>query len=184
MTENKFNSVMVDIETMGHHADAAIISIAAVEFDIKTGLTGAEFRINVDLESCIQLGRSVSSNTIQFWLDQPIRPTSLNGYDLPTALIKFDSFMMNRSHMNIFANSPSFDISILTHAFKKVLGKEAPFMYNRTFDVRTISWLFPTFRKNIDFIGNKHDPIDDCKHQIRYTSAAYHYIKNAEIWKQ
>jgi hypothetical protein len=51
-----FGHLMLDIETMGNESFSSIVSIGALEFDIETGKTGREFYVNVDLQSCMDLG--------------------------------------------------------------------------------------------------------------------------------
>lgn len=61
---------MLDIETMGNESFSSIVSIGALEFDIETGKTGKEFYVNVDLQSCMDLGLIVNASTIMWWLNQ------------------------------------------------------------------------------------------------------------------
>lgn len=49
--------VMLDLETMGTDANAAIIAIGAVEFDIQNGEIGERFYAVIDLESAVAGGR-------------------------------------------------------------------------------------------------------------------------------
>ena len=73
-TEDKqkqaFNHLMLDIETMGNESFSSIISIGALEFDINTGNTGREFYVNVDLQSCMDLGLGINASTVMWWLKQ------------------------------------------------------------------------------------------------------------------
>ena len=64
------NDVMIDIETLGTDPGSVILSIGAVEFDLKTGKTGEEFYQWIDLESSSNKGFSVSAGTIKWWMMQ------------------------------------------------------------------------------------------------------------------
>ena len=65
-----FGHLMLDIETMGNESFSSIVSIGALEFDIETGKTGKEFYVNVDLQSCMDLGLIVNASTVMWWLNQ------------------------------------------------------------------------------------------------------------------
>lgn len=59
-------NVMLDLETMDTKPTAAITEIGAVRFDNEKILS--RFRIKVDLQSCIDLGLTVSGSTIMWCL--------------------------------------------------------------------------------------------------------------------
>jgi len=65
-----FPHLMIDLETMGSKSFASIVSIGAVEFNIKTGETGREFYRNIDLRSCQSLGLEIDADTVYWWLKQ------------------------------------------------------------------------------------------------------------------
>jgi len=54
--------IMLDIETLGLEAGAAILSIGAVKFD--TDGLGAEFSGEIDLESCQDAGLAIDAETL------------------------------------------------------------------------------------------------------------------------
>jgi DNA polymerase III epsilon subunit-like protein len=70
MKDKKYNHVMVDIETMGNESYSSIVSIGALEFDLETGETGREFYVNVDLQSCIDVGLILNASTVMWWMSQ------------------------------------------------------------------------------------------------------------------
>lgn len=70
VSDSVFGHLMLDIETMGNESFSSIVSIGALEFDIETGKTGKEFYVNVDLQSCMDLGLIVNASTIMWWLNQ------------------------------------------------------------------------------------------------------------------
>lgn len=91
-----FGHLMLDIETMGNESFSSIISIGALEFDIETGKTGKEFTVNVDLQSCIDLGLILTASTVMWWLQQneQARKDLVEKTALPIqkALLEFSEF--------------------------------------------------------------------------------------------
>ena len=87
--ENNLGHLMIDIETLGINIskNIVILSIAAVEFDLKTGELGREFYERVDIQSCLDLGMKVDASTLFWWLKQnPISKNELfNGCLLYTS---------------------------------------------------------------------------------------------------
>ena len=62
--------VMLDIETLSTQKDAAIASIGAVQFDLRTGDLGVEFYQVIDLQSCTDAGLHFNGATVAWWLGQ------------------------------------------------------------------------------------------------------------------
>ncbi|WP_323116142.1 3'-5' exonuclease, partial [Klebsiella variicola] len=68
---NKFKHLMIDLETMGNKPDSAIVAIAAVPFDMISGVTDdALFCEVVDLRSSEKYGGSIDADTVLWWLGQ------------------------------------------------------------------------------------------------------------------
>lgn len=172
----QFNAIMLDIETMGNQSDSAILSIAAVEFDIETGETGDEFYENIDLQSCLNAGLTVNASTIYWWLKQDDHARkslcNSNPLTLVNALDKFSDFCSKKSYY-VWANSPVFDCAILKNAYDKI-GFTIPWKFWNERDVRTLVSFAPDIKNEFVFEGTAHNALDDCKYQIGYCH---------EIWK-
>lgn len=173
-----YKHVMVDIETMGKKPGCAVISIGAVEFDLKTGETGKKFYCNIDLEDCQKQGLTIDASTVWWWLSQSessklsLMPEKLL---LETALLSFKKwFEYLDKDIMIWANAPSFDLSILSAAYE-VLGYQQPWKYWQERDVRTLVAFNPELKKSI-INDLPHDAISDCLYQIKYCSAIYNSI--------
>ena len=110
-----FGHLMLDIETMGNESFSSIVSIGALEFDIETGKTGKEFYVNVDLQSCMDLGLIVNASTIMWWLNQNEQArkdlTDRTVLPIQKALLEFANFC-NKDYQ-IWGNSARFDCGIL-----------------------------------------------------------------------
>lgn len=62
--------IMIDLETLSLHPEAAVISIAAVQFDRKTGKVGTAFEVGVDLLPQMLNGSKVDQSTLDWWTAQ------------------------------------------------------------------------------------------------------------------
>lgn len=155
-------NVMVDLETLGREAGAAILSIGAVTFD-REGVHDTFYR-NIDLETCEQAGLTVETSTLAWWLDQGEEAQDVlrGGGDLDDALNDFADFYDDAEE--IWANSPSFDCEILGHAYD-ALGIEQPWGFREERDYRTLRELPGAVW--VDRQGTHHNALDDAKHQAK-----------------
>lgn len=171
------NSVMIDLETMDHKPTAAIVSIGAVQFDIITGEIGKTFYVNVDLQSCIDAGLTLSSSTIMWWMskDKEAQNSLLNApVSLSVALHSLEDWFVGLYDCEVWANSPSFDLNILDNAFGK-LSMPLPWRYYNERCVRTLTAFNPQVRK--EMVNDlPHDALSDCLYQIKYCVAIYNSI--------
>jgi hypothetical protein len=176
--KKKFEHLMLDIETMGSESYSAIVSIAAVEFDIETGETGQTFKQNIFLDSCLKAGLNVDGNTIMWWMSQSDEArNSLVGIgisNLESALKSFSEFF----HWDycVWGNSARFDCGILQNAYNKV-GKKIPWDFRKERCVRTLVSFNPELKASIERDGVAHDALDDCLYQIKYCTAIWNSLK-------
>lgn len=183
--EKVFNHLMVDIETLGTAPNACITSIAAVPFDLATGETGKPFFEQISFESNQKWMRSLTADTLQFWFNQSIEAQKgmIEGLPIWDVLSKFELFLadfftdngMNKIWGEIWGNGISFDLAILKNAFAQY-GNNEPWPYWAERDVRTLVSLNPSIKDNMPFEGTKHNPLDDCLHQIKYCSETFNSL--------
>lgn len=179
-----YSDVMIDLETMGTGKDACILAIAAVYFDPITGELGDEFYTNVNLQSNINAGREITASTLLWWMRQEKEAQeqvfSLNhtAPKLSEAIVCFADFFKNDSH-KVWGNGAIFDISILETAFIKC-KTPLPWKFWNVRDVRTAVEMGQLLdfnpKKDLPFIGTRHNALDDSKHQAKYVSAIYKRI--------
>ena len=180
----RFGSVMIDLETLSTHNNAAIIEIGAVEFNKYTGEVGEKFNVIIDPKDWCKNDRHVDGETIQWWFNQTDearkRFTHKNDmYAIVTlkyALWKLKYFIMDcdtvddNKNVVVWGNGATMDISILENAFN-YFDIEVPWKFWAVNDVRTIVDLNPSIKKNCEFeSGVRHSAIADCLHQIKYTT--------------
>lgn len=174
--------VMLDLETLGVCKNAVITKIAAVVFDINTGETNEQFTATVNAKSAVE-----ADATIQWWLQQDEKVIKENfitalegGTLLAETLDQFSDFIksIKANHDTRFCflwgNGASADIAWLSSAYG-ACHKAIPWEYWNERDVRTLVWMAESLKKcyakrDEKFEGNKHDPLQDCLHQIKYVA--------------
>lgn len=176
----EYTDVMLDLETMGNKSNTAIVSIGAVEFNMETGETGREFYEVVDLQSCLDVGLKVQASTIYWWLMQNETARKRICTDcqlIQKVLISFNLWMENCvKDVKIWGNGARFDIGILEDAYV-ACNMKTPWNFRSEMDVRTLVAFAPEVKANMPFTGVYHDPVDDCKHQIKYCVEIWNMLK-------
>lgn len=179
--KNNLNDLMVDIETLGTKSNSVILSMAAVNFSIDTGEVGATFYRTIDINSCLNLGLKVDGDTIKWWLtqnDAAVCELLENNINLPVALENFWAWYKNNEldGVKVWGNGARFDLGLLSDAHA-ACGRIVPWKHNDERDVRTLVSLKPHIKDQTAFNGIKHNPIDDCLHQIKYCHATWIDLK-------
>ncbi len=168
--------LMVDLETMGNQFDACIVQIGACFFDPRNGLIGGKYYTNVDLQSCIDVGLSVSGDTVYWWLQQneQARKSITTGKKIPIekAMKQFAKFAKDAKR--VWSHS-GFDFAIIQTAFQKTKIK-SPFHYRAPKDLRTLTYLADIDTKDFPRVGVEHDALSDCVYQTSYASTGIQKI--------
>jgi hypothetical protein len=189
--ELKCVDIMLDLETLGLKDNIVITQIAAVAFTIENGQNLSEFNVSgISTRSCIDYGFKIDGSTIEWWLKQDhklfndivIKSLLSDGPDIKSTLISFTKWINDIKikykvkYVNIYGNGILADNKWISQAFDLV-NLPIPWNYTDNRDVRTYVDIYkhlfevcPTYKDptKIDFIGTKHNALDDCKHQIRY----------------
>ena len=185
--------IMVDIETLANSSNSAITQIGAVVFDRYSGKIIDKFKINVDAQSCIDLGMEMNVDTIEWWMTQSkeARESILEKPRLliDKALTDFVDFIMknwniiydkenilfNPMDVNIWCHA-TFDEPNLENAFRKS-KIPIPWHYRSIRDLRTLVDL-ANYEINYDNnLGVAHDALSDCIFQIEYTVECINKLK-------
>ncbi|WNA15539.1 hypothetical protein [Acinetobacter phage HFM1] len=164
--------LMIDIETLSTKPNGVILSIGAVFFD-ETGL-GKEFYQNVDLESSIKAGFEIDAGTVYFWLKQSseagamLDKDKLHYADTVYNLMAFIRDNCDIDNVNVWGNSPSFDLVML----KNYIAKADVYVHGKTY-----LWKFYNerdFRTAVDIYKCKrvkptvaHNALEDAKAQAQ-----------------
>ena len=180
----KFGNVMIDLETLSTHTNAAIIEIGAVEFNKHTGEVGEKFNVIIEPSDWCKNDRHVDGETIQWWFSQTdearkrfvTKQKDIEYCTLKHALQKLRYFIMDCDTVDddknvvVWGNGSTMDITILESAYE-YFDIEIPWKYWAVNDVRTIVDLNPTIKKNTKFnYGIQHSAVADCLYEIEYVS--------------
>jgi len=168
---------MVDIETLGIHADSVMLTIAAIQFDLESGDMGMSFSRTVDIEDQVRRGRTITGDTLKWWLAQNPETLKLNmraPVPLESALYDFGEFIYDNDLQFVWANGIAFDLAILKHAYRSI-PLPLPWAYYNERDYKTIRELFAAPSIVLEDTSIKHNALADCKFQIQYL---------CEVWKQ
>ena len=166
--------VMIDLETLGTVADAAILSIGAVRFDLDSdAIDDQGFYASVSLDSNSEYKRRIQENTLIWWLRQPVEAQSVfheSKQRLPDALDGLADWMKCDKHTCVWSNGADFDLPMLAHAFAST-GKDVPWEFWNSKCVRTYKNLPGAKNVKIPFDGVKHNALFDAVHQAKLVQA-------------
>lgn len=147
----KFTDVMIDIETLGNNANAAIIQIGACAFNLRTGEIGDRFQTLVKptlTRRGFDFGSDVDLSTIMWWLEQSeearasVRNAGKNGREEREAIGALSAYVIDQAQMDVcvWAMPPEFDLVILRSTADRV-GVSTPWHFAATRDLRTLEYL-------------------------------------------
>ena len=179
--------IMLDLETLSLHPEATVASIAAVQFNRKTGEVGEIFQVRLSLINQMFNGSKVDQSTLNWWTKQSTeaKNTLLAG---PTqfpvdACNYFNSWLTETftdlNNTNLWGNGVTADNTWIRNLFVRE-SIEFVIPYWCDTDVRTLVNLENYDEVKLragEFEGIKHDAIADCKHQIKLVHEAYKLLK-------
>ena len=178
----EFKHLMLDIETLGTESNSAILSIAAVEFDLVSGKTGETFYEKVDLQSCLDAGLKVNGSTLSWWANQT--PEALKevfsdeGRSLKNVLSDLKEFCKDKDY-HVWGNSARFDCGIVTDAFRATgVSNTPPWDFRKERCLRTLVSFAPEVKQEHTFEGVLHNALDDCLNQISIASKVHKQLSS------
>ena len=166
------NNIMVDLETMATHPNAAIVAIGAVRFTDELKDT---FYQVVDLKSAIEAGMDVNGDTINWWLMQEEaarQAITVPGLEFTQALSLFAKWLGEDAI--VWGNGASFDNAILTNAYYKT-GIPLPWHYADNRCYRTVKYFYPNVK--LQRTGTLHNALDDAMSQAMHLIEIFKNIK-------
>jgi hypothetical protein len=143
---------------------------------------GEQFYINIDAQSCIDKGLTMSASTVMWWLSQDkaaINSLLSDRANVTYALQQFNLFINTEwptgdNKYSIWGNSARFDLGMLNNAYD-ACNLPLPWKYWQERDVRTLVAFNPELKKSI-INDLPHDALSDCLYQIKYCSAIWNSI--------
>jgi hypothetical protein len=177
------NQLMIDIETLSTQPNGVIVSIGAAFFDITDGRIGQTFNQQICADFSEQSGFVTDQSTLDWWAKQTpaARALSLHGEAKPQeVLIHLEDWIRHQAEcelkdLQVWANSPSFDLVMLKHHFDRY-AMRLPWRYYNERDVRTLKAIGDAF--GIPPVtdpnpGTKHTALDDALSQIKTVCRVY-----------
>ncbi len=172
-----FPELMIDIETLSTRYDAAIISIAAVRFNIKTKQYARPFFYEeIDHVSLTDFHQD--PKTLAWWARQEKSPPN-GSCTIQEALMKLIAFVNEHPPTRVWAKSPSFDCDLIKYACCNTLkyacsqfDLEWPIPFWKERDVRT---LMDIANLPNNFTAT-HSAVEDCISQIRSVTDSFNAI--------
>lgn len=186
--------LMLDLETLSTGSNACIFQISAVPFTLKEGALKDidAFNVLISPLSSSKAGGKIDGDTVSWWfcqdksLVEKLFVTAItSGAELKDALELFSNYVNELKvvyrvkNVQIWGNGIAADNVWLSNAFKSV-NLKYPVSFRDDMDVRTLVRLGKEFdidlKDQIKFEGEKHNAIDDCRHQIKYLCGIYNTL--------
>lgn len=174
--DGRFTDIMIDIETLDTKPTAAILSIAAVAFNLTTGKTSDNiFYDQLDYVRQIEENRTTSIQTTLWWGAQSneVQDENFNGEQyLHQSVLELNGYFAKEcfTDRRVWAKSPAFDLVILKNAYGEAIF---PWHYTNERDVRTYCDFDNLGLGHLNHIPATHKPLEDCFAQIRDVCAVY-----------
>lgn len=163
----KTDSVMIDLETLGTVANATIMSIGAVKFDLNSEYIDDEgFYASVSIDSNMLAGRSINEQTILWWMGQSPEAQAVFHEPKQTLEVALDTLAQwfGSDRQTVWSNGADFDLPMLAHAYAG-FGWETPWKFFNSRCVRTYRSLPAAER--LPKLGNDHNALRDAINQAR-----------------
>lgn len=178
----KAKQIMVDNETLGVTADAVILSIGAVRFDLATGMIDDEgFYTSISIESNLELGRRVQEDTLLWWLKQTAAAQQVffePKETLGNALIQLSDWI-GTDDCEVWSNGADFDLPMLAHAFTQC-RIELPWKHWNSRCFRTYKNLPGAQAVKSATPGVKHNALSDAVAQAQQACAIHKALFSKE----
>lgn len=180
--------IMFDLETLGNHFNAPIISIGAVKFNpyykLQSELIEDRFEALIDWNTLSKYGFKVDYSTIKWWLTQGkaaisslFNPEKAK-YPIDLALDMFQQWIGDSPGDYYYWSHATFDPPILNNAFRET-GKRNPIPFRKQRDLRTLIML--AGEVDLPREGVAHCALDDCIYQATYASIMLKRLANKGV---
>lgn len=166
--------MMIDLETLDTRASAVIVSVGAVVFN-KEGILREGYYV-LDMDEQIKRGRTISPDTVRWWMQQSDEARAVFRVQQPMLLSPFalaftNLFQMGKMHL--WGNGSDFDLAIMIdfwqrHSLPKIDG----WRYSNHMCFRTLNKMYNA--KDLGMrTGTHHNAVDDARYQANCVIAAW-----------
>lgn len=174
------NNIMIDLETLATTADAVILSIGAVCFDLEDGKVNTHpdhlFYLTVRMDG--QGHRRTSADTLQWWMAQSEQARSVffcpDKVFLRHALQELRDWIkrMYTEAPKVWSNGADFDLTILSHAYGQLCIR-TPWEPYAGRCYRTYKNLPGARAIKVERMGHHHNALDDAIYQAQHLCAIH-----------
>lgn len=165
--------VMLDLETLGTVADACILSIGAVKFDLDSdAIDDNGFYASISIDSNLEHKRRIQEETLIWWMKQGPEAQGVfheSKQTLGMALTDLSDWM-GTDDLQVWSNGADFDLPMLAHAFTS-LRQEVPWKFWNSNCFRTYKKLPGAKNVRLPMLGVKHNALFDAIHQAKTAQA-------------
>lgn len=166
---------MIDCETLGVVADAVILSIGAVKFDLDTGAIDDDgFYASISIDSNLETKRRIQEDTLIWWMKQSADAQKVFTEPKETlreSLIGLSDWVGDGDY-EVWSNGADFDLPMLNHAYTS-LGIEIPWGPWSANCMRTYKKLPGAKAFRPEFVGVKHNALTDAVNQVKALHAIH-----------
>ena len=175
--------VFLDLETLGIRHNAPVLVIAAYAVDsLGNKIKRDQWRVSV--KDANKHG-TADPSTMQWWSEQSEDAKRAAFEDGPR-LTLFDALRglslfigSLEGPVYVWGNAPTFDCAILRHAYMQT-SQETPWEFWQERDCRTVAWVGEWLgydaKQGTELKGERHNALDDARHQARYTIDILNHI--------
>ncbi len=167
--------VMFDLETMATTANAVILSIGAVKFDLENNkIDNDGFYASLSIDDQIAEGRVISESTLIWWMAQIKEAQQVfvePKQTLESALISLIDWLGHNKRCP-WSNGADFDLPMLAHAFT-AHGMEVPWEFWNSRCVRTYRSLPIAKQVAKPEAAVAHNALHDAVAQARHVQAIH-----------
>lgn len=171
---------MIDLETLDTTPNGVVITIGAVKFDPfnKAMLPHSDFYHRLDANEQMSVGRTVSSDTLDWWAkqDEKIIEEALGDHDRTEIVPMLRA--LKKWYVGcdaVWAQGTTFDIVMIEQLCRQ-FNQPIPWSFWTVKDSRTLFDLLPTDpRKQFKF--DAHNALEDARTQAQCVQIAYKDLK-------
>jgi len=167
--------IMLDTETLGTTADACILSIGAVKFDLESdAIDDAGFYASISIDSNLEYKRRIQEDTLIWWMKQGPEAQGVfheSKQTLGNALDELSEWIGDGDY-KVWSNGADFDLPMLAHAYTQH-GREIPWKFWNSTCFRTYKGLPGAKQIRVAPLGVKHNALSDAHQQAVTAQAIY-----------